>query len=96
MTCGSSWLTGDWDGAFGVGQQMNALEIFQSNLITSVAGPLGNGTGGTSTGDYNAGLGDEDELKVYAPITTADTAGASILTALAVFSMLGGGVWLSI
>ncbi|KAF2166123.1 glycoside hydrolase family 76 protein [Zasmidium cellare ATCC 36951] len=54
VTCGTSW-TGGWDGAFGVGQQMNALEVFQSNLISTARGPVGNSTGGTSQGDPNAG-----------------------------------------
>lgn len=49
--CGSKWLSGVNDGMFGVGQQMSALEVIQSNLIQRVAGPLSNGTGGTSQGD---------------------------------------------
>ncbi|CAC9889812.1 unnamed protein product [Aureobasidium pullulans] len=33
-TCGTKWWNnGVWDGAYGVGQQMSALEVIQSNLI---------------------------------------------------------------
>jgi hypothetical protein len=35
-TCGTRWWTGVWDGATGVGQQMSALEVIQSNLIDKV------------------------------------------------------------
>lgn len=56
-TCGTKWYpaTSDaatvWDGAYGVGQQMSALEAIQSNLITQVSGPVTNNTGGTSQGN---------------------------------------------
>lgn len=52
VTCGTKWYdNGTWDGTYGVGQQMSALEVIQSNLIHEVAGPLTNSTGGTSTGN---------------------------------------------
>jgi hypothetical protein len=36
-TCGTRWWNnGVWDGATGVGQQMSALEVIQSNLIDRV------------------------------------------------------------
>jgi mannan endo-1,6-alpha-mannosidase len=36
-TCGTKWWNnGVWDGAYGVGQQMSALEVIQSNLIDRV------------------------------------------------------------
>lgn len=94
MTCGTSWASGSWDGGFGVGQQMNALEVFQSNLISSARGPVGNGTGGTSQGDPNAGSNSQDTPITYNAITTADRAGAGILTALVLIGMTGGGYWI--
>lgn len=52
VTCGTKWTTnGVWDGTYGVGQQMSALEVIQSNLITTVKGPVTNNTGGTSAGN---------------------------------------------
>ncbi|RAL65946.1 hypothetical protein DID88_005607 [Monilinia fructigena] len=56
-TCGLNWRTGKWDGFYGVGEQMAALEVIQSNLIEHVAGPVTNTTGGTSQGDPSAGSG---------------------------------------
>lgn len=95
MTCGTSWATGTWDGAFGVGQQMNALEVFQSNLIATARGPVGNDSGGTSVGDPNAGSqSGSSSPESYDIITTADRAGAGILTALVLISMVGGGYWI--
>lgn len=40
-----------------MGQQMNALEIIQSNLIMSVRGPVGNGTGRLLRAIRRRGLG---------------------------------------
>ena len=37
VTCGTSWQAGKWDGAYGVGQQMSALEVIQSALIDQVS-----------------------------------------------------------
>lgn len=91
--CGTSWQTGEWDGAFGVGQQMNALEVIQSNLIDAVRGPVTNSTGGTSTGDENAGRASKADPLMYDGISTADRAGAGILTALVLGGLLGGGYW---
>lgn len=52
VTCGTKWTTnGVWDGTYGVGQQMSALEVIQSNLIQRVQGPVSNSTGGTSSGN---------------------------------------------
>ncbi|KAF2867030.1 glycosyl hydrolase family 76-domain-containing protein [Massariosphaeria phaeospora] len=33
ITCGSKWYTGSWDGTFGVGQQLSALEVTQALLM---------------------------------------------------------------
>ncbi|KAI5366029.1 putative glycoside hydrolase, family 76, six-hairpin glycosidase superfamily [Septoria linicola] len=93
-TCGTKWTTGEWDGGFGVGQQMNALEVIQSNLIDQVRGPVGNGTGATSTGDANAGLGDSGTYDPPDAITTGDTAGAGIVTALVLIGLMGGSYWM--
>ncbi|CAK1364734.1 Mannan endo-1,6-alpha-mannosidase DCW1 [Cercospora beticola] len=93
-TCGTDWLNGEWDGAFGVGQQMNALEVIQSNMIDAVSGPLGNGTGATSVGDVNAGTGGDEPYTVPGIITTADRAGAWVLTVLVVGGLSGTFFWM--
>ena len=87
-TCGSRWWQA-WDGSYGVGQQMSALEVVQSNLISFVSGPVGNKTGGTSQGNPSAGMG-EGTVKPPDPITTGDKAGAGVLTAFILATFLGG------
>ena len=93
VTCGTTWTNkGVWDGSAGVGQQMSALEVIQSNLITKAAVPVTNSTGGTSKGDPSAGTGQttpDGGFLVLSPVTTADKAGAWFLTVL--FTILGVG-----
>ncbi|KAH7336076.1 putative 3-methylitaconate isomerase [Rhexocercosporidium sp. MPI-PUGE-AT-0058] len=73
-TCGLRWSMGaTWDGSYGVGQEMAALEVIQSNLISQVSGPVTNITGGTSVGDPNAGSESVSYLPI-GPATTADRA----------------------
>ncbi|GAB7334290.1 hypothetical protein MBLNU13_g06322t1 [Cladosporium sp. NU13] len=102
ITCGTRWYEDGWDGTYGVGQQMNALEIFQTNLEDQVAGPLSNSTGGTSKGNPSAGTGPDSSgggggggrAGSSNPITGGDRAGAGILTALVVVFVLGGAWWM--
>jgi mannan endo-1,6-alpha-mannosidase len=104
-TCGLSWLMGKYDGSTygiargGVGEHMAAMELFQSLLIADVKTP-GTSATGTSKGDPSAGTGggglSDEALKQTRPTTTADKAGAAILTALfsgAVFVLTWWLVW---
>ncbi|KAJ5618790.1 Six-hairpin glycosidase [Penicillium lagena] len=83
-TCGLKWTEEKWDNSRDFGQQMAALEVIQANLITKVAAPVTDDNGGTSKGNPNAGATPEDPRPhvLTMPITTADKAGAGILTAL--------------
>jgi mannan endo-1,6-alpha-mannosidase len=96
--CGLSWSKGaEWDGTSGVGQQMAALEVVQSNLIQQAKAPLTNSTGGTSQGDPNAGLNDPSTQDPTAtkPPTNGDKAGAGILTALVLCGVIGTMWWMN-
>lgn len=86
--CGLSWSKlGDWDGTYGVGQQMAALEVIQGTLIKQKAIPFTNSTGGTSVGNPDAGISVPVNPRLGLPnIKTADRVGAWILT----FVILGG------
>ncbi|KAM0723668.1 hypothetical protein Q7P37_000656 [Cladosporium fusiforme] len=93
VTCGHKWWVDGWDGMYGVGEQMCALEVIQSNLIERVKGPMSNETGGTSKGDVNAGgnEGDGDNQHEAASIkgvTKADRIGAGFVTAVLVIVTL--------
>lgn len=40
VTCGSAWYVNGWDGKYGVGQQMSALETIQGLLASKSAPPM--------------------------------------------------------
>ncbi|KAK4142909.1 glycoside hydrolase [Dichotomopilus funicola] len=98
-TCGFRWNTGSYDNdvaAGPAGQEMSALAALSTMLINQqkvLNGPLTNMTGGTSKGDPNAGQR-YTGLSPLKPITTADKAGAGIVTILVLASFLGSVVWM--
>ncbi len=91
-TCGEHWTAnGTYDGIYGLGQQMSALSVIQSQLITQAPELVTNATGGTSVGNAAAGSGSRgDSATVIAPATGADRVGAGILTAAWIVAALGG------
>lgn len=93
--CGLRWQDGaTWDGSQGVGQQMSALEVVQSNLISQVQAPLTNTTGGTSQGNPNAGSGSADTIEPEKAITKADRVGAGFVTTILLVSFFGTIWWM--
>ena len=96
QVCGLEWTKGSaYDGKSGVGEQMSALEVIQSNLITKVAGPVTNSTGGTSIGNPSAGTGgDRSPVGPTWTVTGGDRAGAGILTTLVLVGIVGGAWWM--
>ena len=93
--CGLEWTKQANDGLLGVGEQLAALEVIQSNLIPYVAGPVTNSTGGTSKGNPAAGGNSGSNPIVFSDVTNADKAGAGILTTIVLVSMLGGAWWMA-
>ncbi|GMM44277.1 putative mannan endo-1,6-alpha-mannosidase [Pichia kluyveri] len=93
-TCGINWSYGSWDGWYGLGEQISALEIMQNTLVMQNAPPLTNSTGGTSTGDVNAGLTSrETSNKNLITVTSKDKAGAGVLTAIVLIIFVGISGW---
>jgi mannan endo-1,6-alpha-mannosidase len=97
--CGFYWSLGQYidpavDKTTGAGEQMNVLAAVSSLLIGQADAPVTNGTGGTSKGNPNAGGRDNGE-KPMKPITTADKAGAGIVTFLVLGAAVGMFVWMS-
>lgn len=93
--CGFSWTNGTWDGTYGVGQQLDAMQIFMANIVQDARSPVTRKTGGTSTGDPSAGTSSNTGIGApTTPITTASRAGAGILTAFVVVSWLGAIWWM--
>lgn len=96
-TCGLKWTDGaTWDGSYGVGQQMAALEVIQNNLIQQVSAPLTNTSGGTSVGNPNAGSRKATAIPAPRPATTADRAGAGILTLIILAGLVAMFWWMII
>jgi len=95
VTCGLKWTNGaNWDGFYGVGEQMAAMEVITANLISKVKGPVTNQTGGTSVGNPSAGSNSDDVPTMFDTITTGDKAGAGILTTFILVGILGGAWWM--
>ncbi|KAF1953452.1 glycosyl hydrolase family 76 protein [Byssothecium circinans] len=94
--CGNRWYWKGYDGNGGVGQQLAALSVISSNLITVAQPPKNINTGGNSKGDPGLGTGGSKQLPTTPrpDITAADKAGASILTLLVLGAMFGGSWWL--
>ncbi|OAX77967.1 hypothetical protein ACJ72_07728 [Emergomyces africanus] len=94
--CSLKWTAGQYEGTTGVGQQMAALEVVQSNLVPTKPPPLSNTTGGTSKGDPSAGYRKGDVIPEIATrlITTGDRVGAGIVTLLLVAATVLTPYWL--
>lgn len=95
--CGFKWASGKYDGKTGAGQQMNVLAAVSSLLMENTPPPVTAKKGGTSKGNPNAGnVGDGKIDKTYGPLTTADKAGAGILTFLVLSFACGMFGWMSL
>jgi len=94
-TCGLKWTQGTtWDGSYGVGQEMAALEVIQSNLITQVSGPVTDATGGTSVGNAGAGTKTSSTPITITAATTGDRVGAGFLTTVVLICLIGTLTWM--
>lgn len=98
-TCGFRWTTGAYEGPTGAGQQMSVLGALISMLVLTEpdkgAAPVTNSTGGTSAGNPNAGSEADNALRPLPPVGMKDRAGAGILTAVIMASLLSMVVWIN-
>lgn len=102
--CGIQWFNPKWDGTDGLEQQMSTLSIFSNTLAAfppqghgaNNQAPLTSSTGGNSTSNPSAGTGNADESPGphFAPITTADRAGAGVLTFVFATGWIGMVAWM--
>ncbi len=98
--CGFYWSGGVYvdtavDKTSGAGEAMSALAAVSSLLIDEAPAPVTNATG-ISKGDNNAGSRSRGTAEPLAPITTADRAGAAILTMLILGGAIGSWSWMSL
>lgn len=93
-TCGLNWFYDGWDGMYGLGEQMAALEILQNTQALNRPAPYTSLDGGTSTGDGAAGTQTKPTNLSPLHIDKGDRAGAGIITAVFGISILATGLWL--
>ncbi|KAJ8123217.1 hypothetical protein O1611_g9648 [Lasiodiplodia mahajangana] len=93
-TCGFQWSSGAFDGSVGAGQTMDVLAAVSSLLINESKAPLTNSTGGTSVGDPDAGIGSGSISDDLPTITTADRAGAGVLTGVIILTAAAAFGWM--
>ena len=80
---------------------MSALSVIQANLISKVAPPVTQDTGGTSKGDPSAGSTSGGAPTVVLgssltrTMTAGDKAGAGIVTAIICSGLLGSLAWMT-
>ncbi|KAK4145096.1 glycoside hydrolase [Dichotomopilus funicola] len=97
--CGFYWSGGVYvdtavDKTTGAGEAMDALAVVSSLLMPEAPAPANNKTG-ISRGDPNAGMRSSGTGQPLGPITTADRAGAGILTLLLLAGVVGLWGWMS-
>lgn len=96
-TCGLSWIKGtNWDGTYGVGQQMAAMSAIFVNLVQKTQAPVTNSTGGTSVGNSAAGSSSTTTLDAVKPPSTGDRVGAGMVTTVVLVGMTGMFGWMSL
>lgn len=96
-TCGLNWGADGWDGYYGLGEQMSALEALQNRLVWTRPGPLTEDTGATSVGNGSAGSGSHsDTINNKLDLGTKDKAGAGIITTLVIILFLVSAWWMMI
>jgi mannan endo-1,6-alpha-mannosidase len=95
-TCGLNWFKdgGGWDGYYGLGEQMSALEVMQNLRIRDRPAPYTAETGGTSVGDPAAGTETTQTNLSSLQLDGGDTAGAAIITAVVSLSIIASVVWI--
>lgn len=96
ITCGENWSYGGYDGKYGLGEQMSAAETILS-LIAVNTDPLTTNTGGSSVGgDVSAGNSTTSatQNQNLIDVKTKDKAGAAVLTAVVLGTLLAGAIWM--
>ena len=74
---------------------MCALSVIGSTMNRQSITPLSQRTGATSKSDPNAGsTAPANPAALRSPITTADKAGAAVLTVVMATFIMGGTIWL--
>lgn len=88
-TCGLNWRQDSWDGWYGLGEQMAALEVIQNTLYAQKLLPYTSSNGGTSKGDPAAGMGEHTpQLATTLIISAGEKVGAPMKTLWVAFTYI--------
>lgn len=93
-TCGLNWFAHGWDGYYGLGEQMSALEIMQNLRCLDRPPPYTSTTGGSSRGNGAAGTEEPPSNLPPLHITGGDRAGAAIITVVIGVAIISCFIWL--
>ncbi|KAJ9090775.1 hydrolase 76 protein [Naganishia cerealis] len=93
-TCGINWFLGHWDGVYGLGEQMCALEVITALRVHDRPPPYTANNGGSSKGNPGGGYGATNINATPLNLGSGDKAGAGIITAIIGMSIVGATVWL--
>lgn len=95
-TCGLNWNYTGWDGYYGLGEQMSALEALQNRLVWTKPGPLTLDTGASSPANGSAGATRVSATNQLTEITVTskDKIGAGFITAFVLILLLGASWWM--
>lgn len=98
VTCGFNWEKGQWDGQFGMGEQLAAMEVMLSLLTKDAAPPYSRNDTGVAVGNSAAGVTNDYTSLDHNPltITNKDKAGGAVITAFILLSLVLGTVWMCI
>nr|POF01266.1 mannan endo-1,6-alpha-mannosidase dcw1 [Quercus suber] len=87
LSCGSDWSSTTWDGTYGVGQSVSALEVILANLpqpALLTADSAGTATSGTASGPGNA------TMSSPAAMTSSPHVNAAAMQVGSMFAVMGG------
>lgn len=93
-TCGLNWFHSGWDGYYGLGEQMSALEVMQNLRIRDRPAPYTLSDGGTSQGSSAAGTESQSTNLSPLDINDGSKAGAAIITCVFCVSIISAGYWI--
>lgn len=93
-TCGINWFYDGWDGMYGLGEQMSALEALVNTVALDRPAPYNATNGGSSIGDGAAGTEESPTNLSSLDITAGSRAGAGIITCVIGISILSCALWL--
>ncbi|CCD23185.1 glycoside hydrolase family 76 protein NDAI_0B01510 [Naumovozyma dairenensis CBS 421] len=93
-TCGLNWFDNGWDGYYGLGEQMSALDVLVNTRVLDRPAPYNSTNGGSSIGDGAAGTEATPTNLAPLHITKGSKVGAAFITAAIGLSIVFTSIWI--